>query len=129
MEKKAEEEDQEQAGKVEMDLIREASDQEIHTLNKIKRQMAAAFAKANQHLVNERRSQAQSADQRPGSDAPQALAYEGELFQVNSIAQKQVEFLEANLDWVNKNNRKLAKENAELKRKVIPQLQEEVSDL
>ena len=92
--------------------------------------MAAAFARANQAIINERKADAKTsagASERQSSTVPNALPYEGELFQTGNIAQRQIEFLETNLDWVNKNNRNLAKEANDLKREVIPKLREDVS--
>ena len=132
MNMRSEEEGEHQATLVQMDLMQESSNQEIHTLNQIKRQMAAAFARANQAIVNERRNNEKQSvmtvgNERHSSTVPNALPYEGELFSTGGIAQRQIEFLETNLDWVNKNNRTLAKENNDIKRQLIPRLREEVS--
>ncbi|XP_075239878.1 uncharacterized protein LOC142335317 [Convolutriloba macropyga] len=130
MNMRSEEEGEHQATLVQMDLMQESSNQEIHTLNQIKRQMAAAFARANQAIVNERRNNEKQSvmtvgNERHSSTVPNALPYEGELFSTGGIAQRQIEFLETNLDWVNKNNRTLAKENNDIKRQLIPRLREE----
>ncbi|XP_063724316.1 kinesin heavy chain-like [Symsagittifera roscoffensis] len=132
MKRMEDEEGEQQATLVQMDLMQESSNQEIQTLNNIKRQMAAAFARANQAIINERKADAKTsagASERQSSTVPNALPYEGELFQTGNIAQRQIEFLETNLDWVNKNNRNLAKEANDLKREVIPKLREDIKKL
>ena len=124
MDKKTEEYENAHYKLVQLDLMQDASQQELATLDKIKRQMAAAFARANQNLVHNKKS---VEDEQKRLTSPQALPYEGEMFPQTNIAQRQIEFLETNLDWVNKNNRALAKENAKLKQETIPALKEEAS--